>query len=168
MSANTAIYGHSRGYRLLGWLSFLAFLFSFTLTVNKPGINGITAAGTLGFAILSWYALRRGSRRTEVMRITDGGFAITDPAQSFGTIRYEEIEELRIYALRTHPTIGFRLAEPDRIRRRGPAVLRVMIKPIWKFRHYQIVLELDQFNDQVAAIKSVAVRAGIPIRTELL
>jgi hypothetical protein len=30
------------------------------------------------------------------------------------------------------------------------------------------VVQLDEWNDQVAAIKSVAVRSGIPIRSELL
>jgi hypothetical protein len=46
--------------------------------------------------------------------------------------------------------------------------MRVLVKPIWRFRHYQIILQLDDLDDQVAAIKSVAVRVGIPVRSELL
>ena len=89
-------------------------------------------------------------------------------AQPFGLIEFDEIEELRIYALLERPMIAFRLHHPDRLRRRGPAVLRAVSKMTWPLQHYQVVVELDAWNDQVAAIKSVAVKSGIPIRSELL
>jgi hypothetical protein len=102
------------------------------------------------------------------MAIDETGFQLHDPTQPFGLIEFDEIEEIRIYALLEHPMVGFRLQDPDLIRRQGPAITRVAVKPVWAMRHYHIVLELDHLNDQVAAIKSVAVRAGIPIRSELI
>jgi hypothetical protein len=47
-------------------------------------------------------------------------------------------------------------------------MIRLFAKPLWSLRHYPIVLQLDAWNDQVAAVKSVAVKAGVPIRSELL
>lgn len=168
MNDETVIYGHSRGYRVLAAFSALALTLSFSAVVGYSGGNPVAIAGTVGFGYLTVYAWRRCSRRIEVMRITDVGFNVTDPAQPLGLIRYEEIEELRIYALHSVPTVGIRLTEPDHIRRRGPAIMRLITKPIWMLRHYQVILELDGLNDQVAAIKSVAVKMGIPIRSELL
>ena len=168
MGADTVIYGHSRGYRFLALISVLAFLISLTLTVNRPGINWVAAAGVLGFAVLTTYSLHRSVRRIEVMRITEDGFSITDPAQAFGNISYDGIGEIRIFALQAKPRVGFCLIDPDRIRRQGPAITRVVVIPLWKLRQYQIVVELDELNDQIGAIKSVAVRTGIPVRSELL
>ena len=168
MSADTVIYGHSRGYRVLAVFAIGAFAVTTSLAVKNPGVNAVAVTGALGFGILAWYAWHRSSRRIDIMHITDDGFFLTDPAQPLGLIRYEEIEELRIHALHSHPIIGFRLVEPDRIRRRGPAMMRVFVKPLWRLRLYQVVVELDGLNDQVAAIKSVAVRTGIPVRSELL
>ncbi len=168
MGADTVIYGHSRGYRLLAMLSVIALFISLTLTVNRPGVNWVSAAGVLGFAFLSWYSLQRSLRRIEVLRILDDGFSITDPAQPFGNVGFDGIEEVRIFALHAKPRVGFRLSDPDQIRRQGPVMTRIVVKPLWRIRQYQIVVELDELNDQVGAIKSVAVRAGIPVRSELL
>ncbi len=168
MGADTVIYGHSRGYRLLAMLSFIALFVSLSILLNKPGFNAIAWAGTVGFAVLTWYAFLRSQRRIAILYIRDDGFLLIDPAQALGIIQYDEIEELRIYALHARPQIGFRLLDPDCVRRRGPAMMRLFIKPIWKYRQYHIIVELDQLNDQVAAIKSVAVRMGIPVRSELL
>lgn len=168
MNDETVIYGHSRGYRVLAAFSALALTLSLSVVVGYSGANPVAAIGTVGFGFLTVYAWRRCTRRIEVMRITDNGFRLTDPALTLGLIRYEEIEELRIYALHSVPTVGIRLAEPDHIRRRGPAIMRLFTKPIWKIRHYQVILELDGLNDQIAAIKSVAVKMGIPVRSELL
>jgi hypothetical protein len=145
-----------------------AFAVSLSAALKNPGVNVVALVGALGFGVLAWYAWRRSTRRMDILHITDDGFLLTDPAQALGLIRYDEIEELRIHALHNHPIVGFRLLEPDHIRRRGPAIMRVIIKPVWRYRHYQVLVELDDLNDQVAAIKSVAVRAGIPVRSELL
>ncbi|MFP4151666.1 MAG: hypothetical protein ACLFR8_02705 [Alkalispirochaeta sp.] len=168
MSFKTVIYGHSRGYRTLALFSSVALVLSASLFLGRTPVNAVAAAGTVGFGVLSAYAWRRGLRTIDVLHIAEDGFILTDPAQAFGLIRYEEIEELRIYALHENPMIGIRLAEPDHIRRRGPAITRVLIKPVWRLRHYQIVTEISELNDQVAAIRSVAVRMGIPVRSELL
>lgn len=167
MNGETAIYGHSRGYRVLAAFSIGALIVSMSVLFNRPGINA-AAIGTVGFGILAVYAFRRSTRRTEILFIADDGFRLTDPAQPLGLVRYEEIEEIRIYALHNNPMIGIRLSDPDPIRRRGPAMMRILVKPLWRIRHYHVVLELDGLNDQVAAIKSVAVRMGIPVRSELL
>ncbi|MCG8478161.1 MAG: hypothetical protein MI724_03625 [Spirochaetales bacterium] len=166
MSQNTPIYGHSRGYRLLALFSVVAVAVS--VFAFDVGFDPVAIAGTIGFAALFLYSWRRSARRIVVLNIEDDGFAVLDPAQPLGLITFEEIEEIRIYALLEHPTIGFRLTDPDRIRRRGPAVLRVLNKPFWTIRHYQVVVQLDNLNDQVAAIRSTAARCGIPVRSELL
>lgn len=168
MSDETVIYGHSRGYRVLAAFSALALVLSLSVLIRRPSHSLPTTIGVVGFGLLSVYAWRRCSRRIAILRITEDGFVLTDPAQHLGLVRYGEIEELRIYALHSLPTIGIQLTEPDRIRRRGPMIMRLVTKPIWRFRHYHIILELDGLNDQVAAIKSVAVRMGIPVRSELL
>jgi hypothetical protein len=168
MSADTVIYGHSRGYRVLAVFAFGACAISLSAAFKNPGVNIVALVGAVAFGILTWYAWRRSTLRTDILHITDDGFLLTDPAQTLGLIRYDEIEELRIHALHSHPIVGYRLLEPDHIRRRGPAIMRVIVKPIWRLRHDQVVVELDGLNDQVAAIKSVAVRTGIPVRSELL
>ena len=166
MSQRTPIYGHSRGYRLLALFSVAAVAVS--VIVFDVGYDPVAVAGAIGFAVLFFYSWRRAARRVVVLTIEDDGFTVLDPAQPLGLITFDEIEEIRIYALLEHPTIGFRLTDPDRIRRRGPAVLRVLNKPFWTARHYHVVVQLDNLNDQVAAIRSTAARAGIPIRSELL
>jgi hypothetical protein len=168
MSQHTPIYGHSRGYRTLAILAMVAVIFSFLDFRSGYGISAIGLIGLVGFSALFFYAWFRSTRRVVVLTIEETGFAVEDPAQTFGLIEFEEIEEIRIYALLEHPMIAFRLHHPDQVRRRGPAVMRVVVKAFWPLQHYQIVVQLDEWNDQVAAIKSVAVRSGIPIRSELL
>ena len=168
MGLDTAIYGHSRGYRILTVLSLAALTLSLVTFLNRPGFNPVAAVAIPAFALLTVHSLRRAVHRIAVLHITDTGFVFTDPAQTFGLVEFDEIEELRIYALPEKPLVGVRFVEPDHIRRRGPVVMRVLVKPIWRFRHYQIILQLDDLDDQVAAIKSVAVRVGIPVRSELL
>ncbi|HKK49901.1 MAG TPA: hypothetical protein VJ932_12455 [Alkalispirochaeta sp.] len=168
MSHHTPIYGHSRGYRALAFFS-IAVAAVLVLGVQRGiGIGPVRIAGVLGFTGLFFYAWRRFSQRHEVLRIEENGFSVQDPAQPIGLIEFDEIEEMRIYALRERPTVAFRLHDADSVRRRGPALLRCGAKYLWQLRTYQVVVELDAWNDQVAAVKSVAVKAGIPIRSELI
>ncbi|MFW5694115.1 MAG: hypothetical protein ACOCYB_03025 [Alkalispirochaeta sp.] len=168
MSQHTPIYGHSRGYRALALFS-IAIAGMLVFGVQRTvGIGTVRLAGVLGFTGLFFYAWRRFAQRSEVLRIEDSGFSVEDPAQPFGLIEFDEIEEIRIYALLERPTVAFRLYDPNAVRRRGPATLRIGASILWHMRTYQIVVELDEWNDQVAAIKSVAVKAGIPIRSELI
>jgi hypothetical protein len=168
MSQQTPIYGHSRGYRALALFSIgVAAILVFGLQ-RGSGIGAVRLSGVLGFTGLFFYAWRRFAQRVEVIRIEEHGFSILDPAQPLGLLEFEELEEIRIYALLERPTIAFRLYDPDTVRCRTPAIFRLGAAVLWQVRHYQIVVELDEWNDQVAAIKSVAVKAGIPIRSELL
>lgn len=168
MSQATRIYGHSRGYRNLTLFAIAAMGISGFQLDRGAGINPVALVGLLSFAGLFFYAWRRTTRRVVVLQIEEEGFSILDPAQPMGLIRFDEIEELRIYALLERPMVAFRLHEPHQVRRRGPAMIRLFAKPLWSLRHYPIVLQLDAWNDQVASVKSVAVKAGIPIRSELL
>ncbi len=168
MSQYTPIYGYSRGYRALAFFS-IAVTAVLVLGIQRGvGIGPVRLAGIVGFTSLFFYAWYRFSQRREVLRIEEAGFSVQDPAQPLGLIEFDEIEEIRIYALLERPTVAFRLQDADFVRRRGPAMLRWGTKYLWGMRTYHITVELDEWNDQVAAIKSVAVKAGIPIRSELL
>lgn len=168
MDDRTAIYGHSRGYRALAFLAIAACIVSMLGFSRNSGFSSVETIGLIGFSILFLYAWRRSVRRVVVMRIAEEGFVIEDPAQPFGLLGFEEIEEIRIYALLERPMVAFRLHDPDRLRRRGPALLRMLVKAVWPLRHYQVLIQLDSWDDQVGAVKSVAVKAGIPIRSELI
>lgn len=168
MSPNTPIYGHSRGYRALALFSIGVAIFLVLGLQRSPGIGTVRLSGVLGFTGLFFYAWRRYSQRVEMLRIEDRGFSVQDPALPLGLIEFDEIEEIRIYALLERPTIAFRLHDPDTVRRRAPAFARLTTIVLWQVKSYQVVVELDEWNDQVAAIKSVAVQAGIPIRSELI
>ena len=168
MDHGTTIYGYSRGYRFLALFSVFAIVITGVLVTESPGIDPIALTGLISFSGLFLYSWSRASRRVAVMRIEEIGFDILDPALLLGSIAFEEIEEIRIYAMLAQPTIAFRLHDPDTVRRRGPTVLRALLKVPWRIRHYQLVIQLDHLDDQVAAIKSVAARHGIPIRSELI
>lgn len=168
MSQPTPIYGRSRSYRFLALLALVALVVSFFRVIDASGGSPVGIAGIAGFSALFFYSWRRSVRRVPVMHIQESGFSVDDPAQPFGLIEFDEIEEIRIYALLEHPMVAFRLHHPDQLRRRGPALLRMITKPAWHLSHYQVVVELDAWDDQVAAVKSVAVKAGVPIRSELI
>lgn len=168
MSQHTPIYGHSGGYRALSLFAVGATAILILGLQRGAPIGAVRLGGILGFAALSLYAWQRFSRRTEVLRIMDNGFAIQDPAQPLGLIEFDEIAEIRIYALLERPRIAFQLHTPHSVRCRAPVIFRLATLFIWQMRHYQVVVELDEWNDQLVAIKSVAVRAGIPIRSELI
>lgn len=168
MNDGTTIYGYSRGYRFLALFSVLAILITGILVTESRGVDPVALSGLMGFSVLFLYCWSRASRRVEVMRIEDEGLCILDPAIPLGHIGYDEIEELRIYAMLAQPTIAFRLNNPEEVCRRGPAMLRVLLYFFSHFRHYQIVIQLDHLDDQVAAIKSVAAKHGIPVRSELI
>jgi hypothetical protein len=168
MGSGTTIYGYSRGYRFLVILSVVAIMITGVLVTESRGIDPIALAGLIGFSALFLYSWNRASRRVAVATIGEDGFSIKDPALLIGSIAFEEIEEIRIYAMRAHPTVAFRLHTPDLVRRRAPTLVRVTLRPVWLVRHYQIVLQLDNLDDQIAAIKSVAAKHGIPIRSELI
>lgn len=168
MGADTPIYGHSRGYRTLAWVVSAALAVSAYVMVRSPGFSPVASAGAVGFGILALHAWNRAQRRLVVLVIENEGFSVHDPAIMVGLCRFEEIAEIRIWALSARPLVAFRFHEPDRVRRRAPALLRMAGKPFWHLRHYHIVLELDRLDDQVAAIKSTAARTGIPLRSELL
>ncbi len=168
MSSNTPIYGHSRGYRVLAVFAMVATVVSLLDLARAMGPRIVGVAGAIGFAAIFVYSWRRAVRRVVVLHIQESGFSVDDPAQPFGLIEFDEIEELRIYALMERPVVAFRLHHPDHLRRRGPVLIRAMAKVSWPWRQYHIVVQLDAWNDQVASIKSVAVKAGVPIRSELL
>lgn len=168
MGADTPIYGHSRGYRTLAWVAAAALAVSTFVMIQSPGFSPVATTGTVGFGALFFYAWNRSQRRLVVLVIEEEGFSIQDPALMVGLCRYEEIEEIRIWALAARPMVAFRFHEPDHIRRRAPVLLRAAGKPFWRWRHYHIVVELERLDDQVAAIKSTAARVGIPVRSELL
>lgn len=168
MSPPTPIYGHSRGYRALALLAMVGIVVSLVDVATGAGVRVVGITGLTGFSVLFFYAWRKSSRRVVVLRIQEEGFSIDDPAQPFGVIPFHEIEEIRIYALLEYPMVAFRLHNPDHLRRRGPVLLRMISKPMWHLSHYQIVVQLDAWNDQVASIKSVATRTGIPVRSELV
>lgn len=168
MRESTPIYGRSRGYRSLAIIALLALILSVTNLTDPLRTGPVPIAGTIGFALLATYAWVRTIRRTIIMKIEDRGFSICDPACALGLLPYEEIEEIRIYATLERPMVGFRVHDSAFILRRTPAVMRVLLLPAWTFRRYQVVLELDCFNDQIIAIKSTALKAGIPVVSELV
>lgn len=168
MDDGTTIYGYSRGYRFLALFSVFAIIVVGVLVTESRGIDPVSITGLVGFSVLFLYCWSRASRRVAVVSIEDEGFRILDPAIPLGIVEYDEIEELRIYAMLAQPTVALRLHDPETVRRRGPAVLRVLLRALWVFRHYQIVIQLDHLDDQVAAIKSVAATRGIPVRSELI
>ena len=119
MNPNAPIYGHSRGYRLLALLSIAAVVVSF-LDFDRPtGLSVVGIVGIVGFTGLFLYSWRRATKRVVVMQIEDTGFAVVDPTQHFGLIEFDEIDEIRIYALLEQPMVAFRLADPNPVRRRG-------------------------------------------------
>ena len=149
-------------------VSLVALLLS-TANLMDPNRSGpVPVAGVTGFAVLTTFAWVRSARRTAVMLIEEHGFCICDPAFAPGLLPYEQIEEIRIYATLERPMVAFRMHDPAFLRARTPVVMRIVLQPVWAFRRYQIVLELDRFNDQVAAIKSTAFKAGIPVVSELV
>ena len=160
MSSRTPIYGHSRGYPYLAALASLAVA---VLVVHYHQHARVTTALVLGlacFVLLFVYSVWRAHQRIPVLEIREEGFFVCDPAQPYGIIHYEEIEEVRIYATLARPRIGVRLSAPPRVRRRGPISFRLFAKAVWPWQRYHIVIQLDEWNDQVASIKSVCAKAG--------
>lgn len=168
MHDGTRIHGYSRGYRFLALFSVFGILITGVLVTESRGINPVTLSGLIGFSVLFMYCWSRASRRIVVLEIEDEGFRVLDPAIPLGLVDYNEIEEIRIYALLAQPTVAYRLHNPETVRRRAPAMLRVLLHLFWLFRHYEIVVQLDHLDDQVAAIKSIAGKHGIPVRSELV
>ncbi len=168
MKDGTTIYGYSRGYRFLSLFSVFAIVIVGILLTRSPGIDPVAVSGLVGFSVLFFYSWSRASRRVAVIKIEENGLDILDPAIPLGIVRYEEIEEVRIYATLAQPTVAFRLHDPEQVRRRGPMLLRGFLFLLWLIHHYQIAIQLDHLDDQVAAIKSVAARHGIPVRSELI
>lgn len=168
MKEGTPIYGHSRGYRTLAMVSLLALLLSMTSLSEPRRASAVAVTGSVGFALLAVYAWSRSARRTAVMTIEDEGFCICDPAIALGLLPFEEIQEIRIYATLERPLVAFRLLDPRRLGKRTPLVMRIVLRPLWAVRRYQVVLELDRFNDQIMAIKTTALKAGIPVVSELV
>ena len=168
MRDGTPIYGHSRGYRALTIVALLAFILSVANMLEPRDTGGVPVAGAVGFGVLLVFAWSRASRRTVVLTIEEEGFCVCDPAISLGVLAFEEIAAIRIYATLERPMVGFAIQDPARLRRRMPIVMRLVLVPVWWTRRYQVIIELDRFNDQVAAIQSTALRAGIPVISELV
>ncbi len=168
MRDEAAIYGFSRGHKTLAIVALFSAVVSFWIVYRTGRIVSVPLTGGIGFFALSIYAWTRGACRIVVLVIQEDGFEIRDPAMPLGLIKYTEIQELRIFATLEHPLVGFALHKPHEIRRRGPAVLRWLLKPVWTIRPYPIVVQLDGLNDQVMAIKSTALKAGIPVNSELV
>lgn len=168
MNPETPIYGHSRGYRFLaGWV-VIGLLVSLRALTGGRGMSPVALGGTIGFAALSWHALVRAFRRVAVLRIDEDGLAVTDPALNLGVIAWEEIAVIRIHATLLEPTVALRLNHPDIIRRRAPAAVRLLLKPLWALSHFQVTVQLENLDDQVAALKSAAVSHGVPVISELI
>lgn len=168
MQEGTPIYGHSRGYRALAMVALLALVLTLASFTEAGRASPVTISGSVGFALLGLYSWTRSVRRTVVMTIEERGFCICDPAIALGLLPYEEIQEIRIYATLERPMVAFRPNAISLVSRRIPLVMRIVLYPLWAFRRYPIVLELDRFNDQIAAIKSTALKAGIPVVSELV
>ncbi|MFW5827899.1 MAG: hypothetical protein ACOCU4_07400, partial [Alkalispirochaeta sp.] len=105
MGQHTPIYGYSRGYRALAFFSIAVTAVLVVGIQGGTGIGPVRLAGIFGFTILFFYAWYRFSQRREVLRIEENGFSVQDPAQPFGLIEFDEIEEIRIYALLERPTV---------------------------------------------------------------
>jgi hypothetical protein len=168
MSDGTRIYGHSRGYRALTIVALVAFILSVTNLLEPREPGGVPIAGALGFGLLLVFSWSRASRRTVVLTIEEDGFCVCDPAIALGVLAFDEIAAIRIYATLERPMVGFAIQDPTLLRRRMPIVMRLLLVPLWWTRRYQVVVELDRFNDQIAAIKSTALKAGIPVISELV
>ncbi len=164
----TSVYGFSRGYRILATVSLGACVLSALVMVRRSGLPAVPVAGVAGFFLLFLYAWSRSAKRIPVMQIVEKGFVILDPALTLGLVEFSEIQELRIFATLENPMVALQLEHPDQVRRRAPTILRWLLKPVWLFRHYHVVVQLDHLNDQVAAIKSTALKAGIPVTSELI
>lgn len=168
MCNGTAMYGHSRGYRTLAVVAFLALVLSVTTILAPRPPGPVAYLGAAGFLVLLLFACFRAVQRTVVMTIEAEGFCFCDPAISLGLVDFDQIEEIRIYATLARPVVAFRLLDPGLLRRRLPLTMRTVLGLIWRTRRYQVVTELDRFNDQVAAVRSTAIKAGIPVVSELV
>jgi len=168
MHDGTRIYGYSRGYRFLALFSVFGIVITGILVTESRGIDPVALTGLIGFSALFLYCWSRASRRVVVLSIEADGIRVMDPAIPLGLVRYDEIEEIRIYAMLAQPTVAFRLHDSETVRRRSPTMVRILLHVFWHLRHYHIVIQLDHLDDQVAAIKSVAAKQGIPVRSELI
>ncbi|WP_157703072.1 hypothetical protein [Alkalispirochaeta alkalica] len=168
MEEGTPIYGHSRGYRMLSAVALAGALLSIATVVNSSRPPLLFGTVALAFGALFFFSWYQAARRSVVMTIGDEGFALCDPAVALGLLRFEDIQEIRIYATLDRPRVAFQIREPGALRCREPLLLRLALCPVWAVRRYQIVLELDRFNDQIMAVKTTALKAGIPVVSELV
>jgi len=167
MSDKTPVYGFSRGYHSLTIMSFLALVISLSITVRTVPVHPVPLVGTIGFATLFAYSWSKGRRRHVLIQICEDGFEFVDPAIAVGLVHWEEIEEVRIYATLQRPMVAFSMHDPRHVRRRLPLLIQPFSGAIWGMRKYQFTLQLDNLDDQVAAISSVAARHGIVVVSEL-
>lgn len=153
---------------MLSAVALAGALLSITTLVNSSRPLLPYGGAAVAFSVLFLFSWYQAARRSVVMTIREDGFALCDPAVALGMLRFEEIQEIRIYATLDRPKVAFQVREPRTLRCREPWLLRLALFPLWTLRRYQIVLELDRFNDQIMAIKTTALKAGIPVVSELV
>ncbi len=167
MSERSPIYGFSRGYDSLSIISLVALVISISITFRANPVSIVPAAGVVGFALIFSYSWSRGRKRHILLYLIDDGIEFVDPAIALGLVRWEELEEIRIYATLARPVVAFALQNPREVRRRLPFLMLVFSGLIWGIRRYQFTIQLDNLDDQVSALSSVATKKGVPVVSEL-
>lgn len=168
MSDKTPVYGYSRGYLSLTVISFTAAVVSLSIALRSEPPSIVALAGTIGFFALFIYSWSKGRRRHVLLNICTDGFEFVDPAIAAGLVTWEEISEVRIYATLERPIVAFSLHDPRAIGRRLPYLNRYVTGILWGMHHHQFSIQLDNLDDQVGAISSVATKHGVVVVSELV
>jgi hypothetical protein len=168
MNGPVVMYGYSRGYRILAVLSGLVLLTLAATLVKAPfSATAVTIVGLLAFGVLFVHAVQRGLGRSVVLTMSVDGFELHDPALPQVLLRWEMLEEIRIYATLRHPRVGFGLVDTDPFFRGVPFLYRPVFHLGRQFQQYPVVIQLDDTEHQISAIQSAAQRHRVPVRTEL-
>ena len=168
MSVRAVLYGHSRGYRVLAGICALASIIFAILAIDPGRTPWLPGGAAILFGVLFAGVWARAAKTVAVLRIEHDGLFVCDPALPLGLIGWDNISEIRVYAAQAHPIVGLGLTDRNVVRRAGPSLLRVALKPIWAFHRYPVALQLANVDDQIAALRSVALRHGIPFVSELV
>lgn len=168
MSVGAVLYGHSRGYRVpAGICASASFMFA-VLAIDPGRTSWLPAAAAILCGILFGAAWSRATKTVAVLKIEHDGLVVCDPALPLGLIEWDNISEIRVYATQARPVVAIGLTDRNVVRRAGPCLLRIALKPIWALRRYPVALQLADIDDQIAALRSVALQRGIPFVSELV